>query len=361
MPKSKKQIKRETESKVFPSELRFALISGDWVVIATGRAKRPESFKKEQRIIKAIPKKDCFFCNIQTQLPPLLISRNGKIKNYAYDDEDRNKLKIPKDWTTIVIPNKYPAFIPKDGLNIRKKGLHRLMNAYGMAEIVVTRDHKKQIAEFNLEQIKELLDVYQDRYLDLMREPKINYISIFHNHGVEAGASVAHPHSQIIATPVLDPKIKRSLEGSKNYFKHNKKCGHCLMNEWDKKNKERVIFENKEFLVVCPFASSSAFQISISPKKHLPYFERISDKQKGYLAEAFFVAMRKLNKGLDDPAYNFYLHTAPCDGRNHDYYHWHWVIAPKTSIMAGFELCTGIEISTIEPEKAAEYLKKQTI
>ncbi len=356
MPKKEKETKKE-----FPSELRFALMSGDWVVIATGRAQRPETFKKEKRIAKTTPKKDCFFCKIKSQLPPLLISRKGKIKNYSYEDEDRDKIKIPKDWTTIVIPNKYPAFIRKDGLDISKRGLHRLMNAYGMAEVVITRDHKKQIAQFNLEQIKELMDVYQDRYLDLMKEPKINYISIFHNHGVEAGASVSHPHSQIIATPVLDPKIKRSLEGARTYFKHKKKCGHCLMNEWDRKHRERVIFENKEFLVVCPFASSSAFQISISPKKHLPYFERITDKQKNYLAEAFFVAMRKLYKGLDDPSYNFYLHTAPCDGRNHDYYHWHWVIAPKTSVMAGFELCTGIEISTIEPEKAAQYLKKQTI
>ena len=122
-------------SKEFPSELRFALISGDWVVIATGRAQRPATFKKEQRIIKTMPEKDCFFCNIETQLPPLLVSVKGKIENFSYKDEKRDVM-IPKNWSLIVIPNKYPAFIRKDGLDIRKRGLHRLMNAYGMAEVV---------------------------------------------------------------------------------------------------------------------------------------------------------------------------------------------------------------------------------
>jgi UDPglucose--hexose-1-phosphate uridylyltransferase len=338
----------------FPSELRFSLISGDWVVIATGRGQRPDTFKKEKRIKKVVAKKDCFFCNIETQESPVLISRKGKLRTYFYDNNGGKKLSIPKDWSVIVVPNKYPAFVRQNGLDIRKRGLHNLMNAYGVAEVVVTRHHTRQIAEFKLEEIKELLDVYQARYVEIMKEPHINYISIFHNHGVEAGASVAHPHSQIIATPVIDPKIKRSLTGAKDYYKHHKKCGHCQMNKWDREHNERLIFENEEFLVVCPFASKTAFEISITPKEHLPYFERISDAQKKSLAEAFFV-------GLDDPPYNFYLQTAPCDGRNHDYYHWHWVIAPKTATMAGFEMCTGIEISTIEPEKAAEYLKKQTI
>jgi len=355
MSKQKKETKKQ-----FPSELRFSLISGDWVVIATGRGQRPDTFKKERRIKKVMPKKDCFFCNIKTQEPPTLISRQGKLKTCFYDNGNKKPL-IPKDWSIIVIPNKYPAFTRQGGLDIRKRGLHNLMNAYGTAEVVVTRHHTRQIAEFNLEEIKELIDVYQARYVDIMKEPHINYISIFHNHGVEAGASVAHPHSQIIAMPVIDPKIKRSLRGAKDYFKHHKKCGHCQMNKWDREHSERLIFENEEFLVVCPFASKTAFEISITPKEHLPYFERISDAQKKLLAEAFFVAMRKLNKGLIDPPYNFYLQTAPCDGRNHDYYHWHWVIAPKTATMAGFEMSTGIEISTIEPEKAAEYLKKQSI
>ena len=121
----------------------------------------------------------------------------------------------------------------------------------------------------------------------------------------------------------------------------------------------RIIFENKEFIVLCPFASRVSFEIRIFPKKHHAYFERVTDEQKEYLAEAFLAALGKLDKGLADPPHNFFLHTAPCDGKNYDHYHWHWEILPKTATWAGFELGTGIEISTIEPEKAAEYLRKQ--
>ena len=124
------------------------------------------------------------------------------------------------------------------------------------------------------------------------------------------------------------------------------------------KVKKRIIFENKDFLVLCPFASKSAFEVIISPKKHASNFEKISEKEKWNLVEAFKVAMTKLYKALDDPPYNFYLHTAPVKGK-HPYYHWHFTILPKTATPAGFELGTRMEICVVEPEKAAQFLKKQ--
>ncbi len=131
------------------------------------------------------------------------------------------------------------------------------------------------------------------------------------------------------------------------------------MNDWEKKVGTRIIFENREFVVVCPFASKAAFEVIISPKAHKAYFEKITENEKRQLSEAFQAALGKLHRGLSDPAYNFYLHTAPADGKDHEYYHWHWTIIPKTSTWAGFEIGTRMEISTIEPEKAAEYLRKQ--
>ena len=131
------------------------------------------------------------------------------------------------------------------------------------------------------------------------------------------------------------------------------------MDEWEIQSKVRVIFENDEFLAVCPFASKTAFEVIVSPKQHLPYFEKITEKEKWLLAEAFQVALKKLYTGLNDPAYNFYLHTAPCDGKNYNFYHWHWTILPKTATQAGFEMGTQMEISTIEPEQAAEFLRKR--
>jgi len=336
----------------FPSELRFDLVSKDWVVIATGRARKPETFKKEKRKEPELPKKLCPFCNIRTQEKPVLIYSHGK--------KVSPKLGNSKDWTTIVIPNKYPAFIKSDTLNERFEGsLYQIMDAVGFHEVVVTRDHKKSIAQFSIDQVKEVFDVYQQRYLEIMTDRFTNYISIFHNHGHEAGASIAHPHSQIITSPLIDVDLRNALLRSNSYFRTHKKCVYCQMNEWERKFKKRIVFENKNFLVICPFASKTAFQVIISPKKHLAYFEKIKEKEKWDLAEAFKIALNKIYKALDDPAYNFYLHTAPCDGLNYNHYHWHWTILPKTAIWAGFEIGTRMEISTIRPEDAAKYLRKQ--
>ena len=232
------------------------------------------------------------------------------------------------------------------------------MNASGFHEVIVTKNHKKQMAQFSLEQIKEVFDVYQERYLSLMKEKFVNYVSIFHNHGAEAGASIKHPHSQIITTPLIDSDLRKALLTSRKYFQKHRECLYCLMNKWEKKVKKRIVFENKDFLVVCPFASKSAYQMIVSPKKHLSHFERITEKEKVSLAEAMQTALHKLYKGLGNPAYNFYLHTAPCDGKKYEHYHWHWTILPKTSIWAGFEAANRMEILSIAPEKAADFLKK---
>jgi len=338
--------------KKFPSELRFDLTSRDWVVIATGRAKRPETFKREKRKKEEPPKALCPFCQISTQEAPTLIFSHGK--------KIPLERGIPKDWTTISIPNKFPAFLPSKKLNPRVEGkFYKTINAVGFHEVVITRDHKKSMGQFSISQVKEVLDVYQERYLELMKEKFVDYVSIFHNHGVEAGASISHPHSQIITTPLIDVDLKKALFNSRKYYRAHRKCIYCQMNNWEKKNKKRVVFENKDFLVICPFASKAAFQVIISPKKHLAYFEKITEKEKKLLSEAFQIALNKLYKALNDPAYNFYLHTSPCDGKKYPFYHWHWTILPKTATWAGFEIGTRMEISTITPEKAAEYLRKQ--
>lgn len=347
---------KRIESNSFPSQLRYDLVSKDWVVIATGRAKKPQLFrqvKKEQK--RLISPKDCPFCHIENQLPPTLLFAKGKKQNLKKTVE-----KTDENWTTVVIPNKYPAFLPHPNLDKKTEGdVYQTMNAVGFHEVVITRSHTKHIAKFSLEEIKELIDAYQERYLDLMKKKFVNYISIFHNHGQQAGASMEHPHSQIITTPLIDSDLKKSLTNGRNYFKKFKECIYCKMNKWEMNAKKRIIFENNNFIAVCPFASKAAFQTIISPKKHLSYFERITEKEKIDLALAFKSVFAKLEKGLNNPAYNFYLHTAPCDGKKYPFYHWHWTIIPKTSTWAGFEIGTRIEISTIEPERAAEYLRSQ--
>lgn len=338
----------------FPSELRFDLASKDWVVIATGRAKRPEMFKKEKGETSKLPKKDCFFCKINTQKTPTIILSRGK-KIFL----DLNG-KVPGNWTAVSIPNKYPAFVPAQELSQRiEGGIYQTVNAVGYHEVVVTKDHDRHLALMSVGEVKEVIDIYQARSLELAKKPFVNYVAIFHNHGKEAGASVYHPHSQIITIPMIDPDLKKAISNSQKHFKKNGKCLYCEMLKWEKKTKERIVFENKDFVAVCPFASRAAFQTIISPKKHAACFDKITEKQKKSFAEALRISLYKIYKGLNNPAYNFYIHTAPCDGKDYSSYHWHLTILPKTSIYAGFELGAGIEVSTIEPEKAAAYLRKQ--
>ncbi|MBL7156271.1 MAG: galactose-1-phosphate uridylyltransferase [Candidatus Pacebacteria bacterium] len=338
----------------FPSELRFDIASKNWVVIATGRAKRPEVFKNEKKQRARSLKKDCPFCKIETQKIPVLILSNNKKAFLGLNGE------IPKNWTTIIIPNKYPAFLPENKLEEQTEGnLYKIVNAVGFHEIIITKDHDAHLALLPVEKVKEVINAYQTRYLELISKPFVNHIAIFHNHGKTAGASIYHPHSQLITTPLVDTDLNTALLTSKNYFKKHKKCIYCEMSKLERKLKKRIVFENKDFLAICPFASKMAFQVIISPKKHLPYFEKITEKEKASLAEAFKMVLHKIYKGLNNPDYNFYLHTAPCDGKDYSFYHWHWTILPKTSIHAGFELGAQMEISTIEPEKAAEYLRTQ--
>ena len=329
------------------SELRQDIITGDYVVIATGRAKRPEDFLKNgkgEESRNEIDTEECLFCDPE---------KSGQEKDVLiYQRPDG-------DWSLRVFPNKFPAFSHDDALKKTGEGPYFSMNGFGYHEVIVTRDHYNHIPFLREEEIAEVFDAYQDRYLDLMNKPGINYVSVFHNHGKEVGASIVHPHSQIMAIPVVSPYVESELRGAELYYRGNKECAYCVMAEYESEHKKRVIFENDEFIAFCPFASRAAFEVWVMPKKHKPYFERIENKEKMKIAEVFKQAMYSICKALNNPPYNFYLHTSPCDGKDYPHYHWHIEILPHTATWAGFELQTGIEISTIQPEVAAEYLRKQ--
>jgi len=326
------------------SELRQDIVTGDWVVIATGRAKRPDAFAKFERIKDDNGIDKCLFED------PVASGQEPDVLIYA-DKEGQ--------WTLRVFPNKFPTVSQFAVMKPKPEGPYFSMPGVGFHELVVTRDHFKQLALMNVLEIAEVFDAYQDRYLDLMSKKNVNFIAIFHNHGKEAGASLSHPHSQIMAIPMIAPYPKQELDGAEMYYRSNKACVYCIMTEYESQFKKRIVFENEDFVAFCPYASRVAFEVWVVPKKHNPYFERITDEQKLKLAEVFSKALGAIYKALNDPPYNFYINTSPCDGKDYPHFHWHIEILPHTSIWAGFELETGIEISTIQPEVAAEYLRKQ--
>ena len=325
------------------SELRRDLVSGAWVVIATGRGKRPNDFLKQRRAPLAQSKLTCPF--ERPESPPLL----------SYDNAGRT---TEEAWWVQVVANKYPAFGKGICAVFKETGPYEWTEGVGFHELVISRDHVRSIGFMTDHEAELVFRAYQARYLALKDDACVEYVSIFHNQGRLAGATISHPHSQIIAVPVVPPDIARSLKGSADYSQTHGTCVHCVIMEYELKERVRVVYENERFAVVAPYASKTAFEMRVYPKRHGAHFEAITDTDRLLLANAMRTALAKLSKGLKNPDFNFFLHTAPT-GNSHqfDHYHWHVEIMPKTAIWAGFEIGTGIEISTIAPEAAAEFLR----
>ncbi len=326
------------------SEFRQDIISGAWIVVVPNRRGRPHQFKKErERII--VPEKDCPFENPQKSgnPPPLLIFSKPK----------------SNDWFLQVIPNKFPIF-EKFGecLTEKKIGPYKMIAGIGAHEVLITRDHNRHFALLEKDELELVFKAYKERYLALSKEYCINYILIIHNHGEKAGASIFHPHSQIFGISIIPPDVNSSLVGSSNYYHKNGQCAHCKVIEYESKNGLRTIFENKNFIVFCPFAPRFNYEIRIFPKFHSPNFEKTTNSQLKELAEAFKEALYRLYKNAGDPDYNFFIHTAPVSSEHIEHYHWHIEILPRISEQAGLEIGTGIEVITIPPEESAKVLRQ---
>src|SRR3989344_743686 len=339
------------------SELRQDIVSGDWVVIAAGRARRPSDFAAKPKFpAKKNGKKNCPFEELEDDALLIITKDRGQFHDLWQAGPKA------KDWFVEVIPNKFPAFGPRQTCpSAVSEGLRRLIDGVGFHEVIVTRPHDRSIALMSAEETGLLVRAYRERFKTLSPEQCVQYISMIHNHGPESGASIVHPHSQLIAIPVIPPDVSRSLAGSERYFGGKKACVHCAMIDFETKEKARVIFENDDFVVFAPYASRAAFEIRIFPKIHRAEFETISEDEILPFAEALQRSLTVLYHGLNNPSYNFFIHTAPTDGRDYGYYHWHLEIFQKTSIWGGFEFGTGIEISTIAPEDAAAFLKSVKI
>lgn len=360
------------------SEVRQDLVSGDWVVIATGRAKRPHDFLQEKKNTFRQPKRTCPFENLHEDTllsfpldggggkPRPLTAGNYTLRpnnvgdGYASIDHgiSKGRGKKVERWVEVV-QNKYPAF-QRGICNIfHNIGPYQWTDGVGHHEVVITRDHERSLGQMSDAEAELVMRAYQERYRVLKQDKCTRYISIFHNHGRGSGATLSHPHSQIIGISVVPSDIARSVRGSASYYYEHKECVHCVMLEFERNENKRLIYENDKFVVFAPFASRTAFEARLYPKNHASHFEDASRGELVSLANAMRITLGKIFKGLANPAYNFFLHTAPIDGSSgFQHYHWHFEILPKTAIWAGFEIGTGIEISTIAPEDAAEFLRK---
>lgn len=327
-------------------ELRKEPVSGRWVIIATERALRPSDFIPTPHAIKG---NFCPFCEgFEDKTPPEIM---------AY--RERGTSANTKGWRVRVVPNKFPALVIEGDLNKRGDGIYDIMNGIGAHEVIIEcPQHVVSLTALKLSQVQEVLWTYRDRLVDLKRDKRLVYGMLFKNVGGAAGASLEHSHTQLIVTPIVPWVVATEMEGSLAFYKYRGRCLFCDMMRQEIASGARMVLEGEHFITIAPFASRFPFELWIFPKHHSSHFENIQKFEVEELAEALRTALYKLEGALEQPPYNFIIHTSPFDQTDLAYYHWHIEIIPRLTRIAGFEWGTGFYINPVPPESAAEYLKK---
>lgn len=327
-------------------KLRLNPITKRWVIFTEEK----NSFDKVPLKQAKTAPENCPFClGNESMTPP-------------ETDADRPNSKKPDSpgWLTRTVPNKFPALEDNLELKSEKEGIFEKREGYGFHEVIVeTPDHYKTMLDLSKEEIVRVIKVYKRRFNLLSKNKQFKYILIFKNHGLAAGASLEHPHTQLICLPILPKRVAEELDSTKKYFYQNQKCMFCEIIKKEKKEKTRVIYENKNFIAFCPFFSRSPFEITILPTRHNSNFANITDSQIENLSDIFKKIFFKLNQILGNYPYNFLIHTSPINMRrgNSKYYHWHIEFLPKLGEIAGFEWATGGYVNLVLPEQAAKCLK----
>ncbi len=316
----------------------------EWVIIATERAKRPHDFRREvTAVAPEAYSANCPFCLGNEHMTPP--------EEYAVSPDGG-------PWVTRVVSNKFAALVPEGELERRDVGMFREMSGYGKHEVIIeTPKHNQPIALMEPQQVENVLKTYRVRYLALREDPNAGLILIFANHGPAAGTSLAHPHSQIVATPVVPAMVRIRYETATRYFDDTGRCIYCAVRDEELRQGLRVVIETPGFVAFHPFASRVPFETWIMPRHHCGSFGQISDGEIPELAIMLQTVLRKLYAGLGDPDFNLVVQSAPVEDEDKDYYIWHIQILPRLTLQAGFELGSGIYINIALPEETAEFMR----
>jgi len=258
-----------------------------------------------------------------------------------------------------VVANKFPALRIEGELHRRGIGIFDMSSGIGAHEVVIeTPSHHKTLADLSPQEMFEVIKQYRSRSQGLGRDRRFKYILIFKNSGESAGATLEHCHSQIIALPMIPKYVLEELEGAKYYYGYRGRCIFCDIITQEYQDKERIITENKDFIIFCPFVSRYPFESWIIPKKHVAQFGDISEEEGYHLGCVLKEILWRLKICLQDPSYNFFLHTSPVNDENQWNFHWHIEIIPKLTHVAGFEWGTGFYVVPTAPNMAAKYLRE---
>jgi UDPglucose--hexose-1-phosphate uridylyltransferase len=326
-------------------ELRKDPVVGRWVIISTERGRRPSDFTIEPVRARG---GNCVFCpGNESKTPPeiLAIRPPGSEPNQP-------------GWSLRVVPNKFPALRIEGELEPSGEGLYDRMNGVGAHEVVIeTADHSASLATLAPDAVADVLLAYRERMVDLKKDPRFEYILVFKNHGAAAGASLEHPHSQLIATPIIPIMVSEELKGSAQYYEMKERCVWCDVVRQERRSRHRMIAEAGGFVALSPFAPRFPFETWILPTRHRSAFEETGVEELRALAELLGDFLRRMDRVLNAPPFNFMLHTAPLRDGALDHFHWHLEIIPKLTNVAGYEWGSGFFINPVPPEDAASALR----
>ncbi|MFO7733789.1 MAG: galactose-1-phosphate uridylyltransferase [Candidatus Aminicenantes bacterium] len=342
------------------SELRKDLISGRWVIIATERSKRPDDFRPAGgRARTEEPRGFCPFCEgSEVKTPP--------------EVQTLRPAGSPPDspgWKVRVVPNKFPALNRGPSSPKMSRGIFQWMEGRGVHEVVIENpDHGVELGDLPVVHIRDVLEVIRERVRAIEAEFHYRYVQVFKNKGREAGASLSHPHSQIVATPIVPKRVKEEVYGAERLHRSLKECVFCRILREEDAAKDRVVFRDDHFAVVTPFASRFPFEMAIYPARHSPYFTEVTEDELSSLAQVLKSVLTRLKVTVGDPPYNMVLHQAPNPSfsaqawpKIDKIYHWHLEIFPILTKVAGFEWGTGFYINPVPPETAAGLLRDSQV
>lgn len=337
-------------------ELRYDPLQHRWVIIATERGARPSDLHETTKYNSV---KACPFCEgAESSTPPEI-----------WSVRQPNTSPNSPGWMVRVIPNKFPALKIEASGKKKGVGIYDTIDGVGAHEVIIeTPQHDLSLPDLPPEQVKWVLAAYRERLKDLYKDPRFKYVLIFKNHGMRAGASLAHPHSQLIATPIVPRNVNIKLQTAKHHFETKERCLVCDIIQQEISTNTRVITSENGFVAFAPYASRFPFEIFVAPVEHNSSFADITNGEIEHFSPFLKDILWRLKQVLNDPPYNFVLNTSPNTEAKPKFadqwvtikydYHWHIEIIPRTVRMAGFEWGSGFYINPSIPEMAAQYLRE---
>ena len=337
-------------------ELRKDPILNRWVIIATERSRRPNDFSAHNT---APAPTESVFSPGNEEKTPAEVFQIGRAPS-----EPANT----SGWRVRVVPNKFPALSGEGELDSRAAGMFDVMNGVGAHEVVIEHPEAGwDLSDASPTQMGEVLDAYIARNKALSDDPRLRYILTFRNFGTLAGASINHPHSQIIALPVVPHQIKDQLEGAQRHFNDKLRSIYADLLRQELEVGSRIVEDSEHFVVLCPYASRFPFETQIYPKGGGAHFTGLSPAEHAALSEVLPRTLRRIRSALGHPPYNMVFQTAPITNERignagqwqtlAQDFSWHIDILPRLTQVAGFEWGTGFYINPVSPENAASFLR----